>query len=166
MDIEATLRITPLGEREIFITRVFDAPRRLVFDAWTKPELLVRWFGGPREWVLTFCEIDLRIGGAYRFVTTRRKDGSELGWGGVYRQVIVPERLVFTERFDIPWYVGDAVVTYEFIENAGRTTFNSTIEHVSKDARDAVLKSPMAKGIAESYRRLDEFIETERAKRT
>ncbi len=78
------LSIEARGEREIVMTRRFAAPRQLVFDAWTKPALLMRWFGGPREWRLTGCEIDLRVGGAYRFVTTR-DDGKQMGWGGLYR---------------------------------------------------------------------------------
>jgi uncharacterized protein YndB with AHSA1/START domain len=161
MDTAGTFRITARGEREIVMTRVFDAPRRLVFDAWTKPELLIRWFGGPREWSLTTCEIDLRVGGTYRFVTTRRTDGKEMGWGGVYREIVVPERLVFTERFDDPWYPGEALITFLFTEENGKTTLVITQEHASREARDAVLKSPMEKGVAESFTRLDEFLAAE-----
>jgi uncharacterized protein YndB with AHSA1/START domain len=156
------LRIEARGEREIVMAWRFDAPRRLVFDAWTKPELLMRWFGGPREWKLTFCEIDLRVGGAYRFVTTR-DDGNEMGWGGVYREVVVPERLVCTEVFDDPWYPGEAILTHEFEEAEGATIFTTTALHASLDARDAILRSPMEKGVAESFRRLDEFLETAKA---
>ena len=154
-----SLRIEARGEREIVMAWRFDAPRRLVFDAWTRPELLKRWFGRPREWKLTFCAIDLRVGGAYRFVTTR-SDGMEMGWGGVYREVVAPQRLVFTEVFDNPWYPGEAIITQEFAETGGATVFTSTILHTTREARDAVLRSPMEKGVAESCRRLDEFLET------
>ena len=150
------------GEREIVMTRIFNAPRRLVFDAWTKPELLMRWFGGPREWSLTVCEIDLRVGGAYRFVTTRT-DGQEMGWGGVYREIAAPERLVFTEKFDEAWYPGDALVTIDLTEKGGKTIFVTTQLHASREARDAVLKSPMEKGVGEGFRRLDEFLDTVQA---
>jgi uncharacterized protein YndB with AHSA1/START domain len=158
-----SLKIAAQGDREIVMTWVFDAPRRLVFDAWTKPELLMRWFGGPRDWKLTLCEVDLRVGGAYRFVT-RRTDGREMGWGGIYREIVAPERLVFTERFDEHWYPGDALITCVLAEEAGKTVFTTTNLYASPEARDAVLRSPMEKGVAENNRRLDEFLEATRAK--
>jgi uncharacterized protein YndB with AHSA1/START domain len=157
-----SLRIEAKGDREIVMSWEFDAPRRLVFDAWTKPELLMRWFGGPREWKLTGCEIDLRVGGAYRFVTTRT-DGKAMGWGGVYREIVAPELLVFTEEFDDPWYPGGAVITCDFVEEDGRTIFTSTNLHATREARDHVLRSPMEKGVAEGFRRLDEFLEAAQA---
>jgi uncharacterized protein YndB with AHSA1/START domain len=156
------LSIEARGEREIVMTRGFAAPRQLVFDAWTKPALLMRWFGGPREWRLTGCEVDLRVGGAYRFVTTR-DDGKEMGWGGLYREIVAPERLVFTEEFDVKWYPGAAVVTLLFSEAAGQTTLTTIIEHASREARDEVLRSPMEKGVAENFRRLDEFLASRHA---
>jgi uncharacterized protein YndB with AHSA1/START domain len=156
------LKIEAKGDREIVMSWVFDAPRRMVFDAWTKPELLMRWFGGPREWKLTTCEIDLRVGGTYRFVTTRT-DGKAMGWGGVYREIVAPERLVFTEEFDDPWYPGGAIISCELTEEDGRTTFTTTNLHASRDARDHVLRSPMETGVAEGFRRLDEFLDAARA---
>lgn len=158
MDKNLGFEIEARGDREIVMTRLFNAPRRLVFDAWTRAELLMRWFGGPREWSLTVCEIDLRVGGAYRFVTTRT-DGREMGWGGVYLEIAAPERLVFTETFDEAWYPGDAVVTIELAEKAGKTIFVSTQLHGSREARDGVLKSPMDTGVGEGFRRLDEFLD-------
>ena len=151
------LQIEARGEREIVMAWRFNAPRHLVFDAWTKPALLMRWFGGPREWKLTSCEIDLRVGGTYRFVTTRT-DGAEMGWGGVYREIAAPERLVFTEVFDDAWYSGEAIVTQEFVAAGDFTLFNTTVLYASPETRDAVLASPMEKGVAESFRRLDEFL--------
>ena len=96
-----TLQVTTPSEREIAMTRVFDAPRRLVFDAWTRPELLKRWLGVRGGWSFAVCEVDLRVGGAYRFVW-RGPNGKEMGMGGVYREIVPPERLVATELFDDP----------------------------------------------------------------
>lgn len=109
------LKVATRGEREIVMTRMFDAPRRLVFDAWTKPDLLKRWFGGPRGWSLVECDIDLRPGGKYRFLT-RHLDGRDMGWGGTYKEVIAPERVVFTEAFDQKWYAGESLITQQMTE--------------------------------------------------
>jgi len=100
-----TLKVTTPMEREIVMTRVFDAPRRLVFDALTKPELLRQWLLGPPGWSMPVCEIDLRVGGAYRYLW-RGPDGIEMGTRGVFREIAAPERLVATEKFDQPWYPG------------------------------------------------------------
>jgi uncharacterized protein YndB with AHSA1/START domain len=93
-----TLRVAAAGDREIVFTRIFDAPRR-VFDALTRPYLLERWHG-PHGWSLTVCEVDLEPGGAFRFVWRQGSDaGTDMGMGGVHREVVPPERLVHTERF-------------------------------------------------------------------
>src|SRR6267143_2888304 len=91
------LKITTPSDREIAMTRVFDAPRNLVFDAWTKPELLKRWLGVRAGWSLAVCEIDLRVGGAYRYVWRKDSNGTEMGMRGVYREIVRPDRLVSTE---------------------------------------------------------------------
>src|SRR5262249_22172650 len=96
------LQLTAPGDREILMTRRFDAPRDLVFEAWTTPELVRRWLLGPPGWSMPVCEIDLRVGGSYRFVWRRDDDGREMAMGGVYRDVAAPERIVATERFDDP----------------------------------------------------------------
>src|SRR4030081_468454 len=96
------LTITAAAEREIVMTRVFRAPRELVFDAHTKPELVKRWLLGPDGWSMPVCEIDLRVGGSFRYVW-RHGNGNEMGMRGVYREIVVPERLVATEKFDEPW---------------------------------------------------------------
>src|SRR5258708_8806611 len=93
-----TLKVTTPTEREVVMTRVFDAPRRLVFDALTKPELFKRWFG-PRGWSLAVCETDLKAGGAWRWVL-RGPDGTNMGMRGVYQEIVPPERLVRTANFD------------------------------------------------------------------
>ena len=152
-----TLQITTPSEREIVMSRVFDAPRSLVFDAWTKPELLKRWLGVRGGWSMVVCEVDLSVGGAYRFVW-RGPDGAEMGMGGVYREIAPPERLVATESFDDPWYSGEAVDTTVLVEEGGKTTATTTALYESEEIRDAVLDSGMARGVAESYDMLAEYL--------
>src|ERR1700737_1862387 len=105
-----TLNVTTPSDREIVMTRVFDAPRALVFDAFTQPELLKRWFG-PRGWSLVVCEVDYRVGGGFRFVL-RGPDGSEMGMRGVYREILRPERSVHAESFDD--YPGESLGPWVF----------------------------------------------------
>lgn len=149
-----TLQLTTPSDREILATRVFNAPRRLVFDAFTKPELLKRWFVGPDGWSLEVCEVDLRVGGAYRYVW-RHPNGMEMGMGGVHREVIPPEKIVCTQLFDQDWTGGEAVGTMVLTELDGKTTLRNTVLYVSREVRDAVLKSPMEKGMAAGYDRLE-----------
>ena len=106
-----TLKLTTPSDREIAMTRVFDAPRQLVFDAHTKPDLVRQWLLGPPGWSMPVCEIDLRVGGKYRYVWRHDRDGTEMGMGGVYREIVPPERIVNTEKFDEAWYPGEAVDT-------------------------------------------------------
>jgi uncharacterized protein YndB with AHSA1/START domain len=157
MTSTGTLQLTTPSEREIAMTRVFDAPRSLVFDAWTKPELLKQWLGVRNGWSMAVCEVDLKVGGAYRFVW-RGPDGAEMGMGGVYREIVRPERIVATESFDEPWYPGEAVDTTVLVEQDGRTTLTTTVLYESEEARDAVLKSDMERGVAESYDVLAELL--------
>jgi uncharacterized protein YndB with AHSA1/START domain len=151
------LQVSTPSDRELAMTRVFDAPRSMVFDAWTKPELLRRWLGVFGSWTFAVCEVDLRVGGKYRFVW-RGKDGNEMAMGGVYREIVRPERIVCTEKFDDPWYEGDAIDTTTFVERAGKTTMTTTVLYESKEIRDAVLKSPMESGVAKSYDKLTEVL--------
>ncbi|HST78827.1 MAG TPA: SRPBCC family protein [Verrucomicrobiae bacterium] len=149
-----SLKVTARGEREIVMMRVFNAPRRLVFEAFTRPELLKRWLGVFGGWSLAVCEIDLRVGGRYRWIW-RNVDGSEMGVSGMYREVVQDERIVTTERFDQPWYPGEAVGTVEFTEEGGKTTLTQTLLYESREARDGVLKSPMEHGLEAGYKALD-----------
>jgi uncharacterized protein YndB with AHSA1/START domain len=120
-----TAEITPPAERDIVLTRVFHAPRRVVFDAMTKPDLLRRWFG-PRGWSLVVCEVDLKVGGAWRFVL-RGPDGTEMGMRGVYREIVPPERIVGTETFDdVP---GESLRTAVLVEEGGRTTLTRVVHY-------------------------------------
>jgi len=153
------LQVTTPSEREIALTRVFDAPRSLVFEAYTKPELLKRWLGVHNGWVLAVCEIDLRVGGTYRYVW-RGPNRAEMGMRGVYREVVVPERLVTTEKFDQAWYEGECVGTVTLVEQGGKTTLTMTLRYDSQKIRDAVLKSPMEQGVAVGFDTLAALLAT------
>jgi uncharacterized protein YndB with AHSA1/START domain len=153
----AALTVTTPSDREIAMTRVIDAPRGLVFDAWTRPALLKRWLGVRAGWSLTVCDIDLRVGGAYRFVW-RAPDRSEMGMNGIYREIVRPERLVATEWFDVPWYPGDALDTTILRERGGKTVLTTIARYETRAVRDAVLKTPMTRGVGESYDKLNELL--------
>jgi uncharacterized protein YndB with AHSA1/START domain len=151
-----TLKVTTPTDREIVLTRVFDAPRRMVFDAFSKPELLKRWFG-PRGWSLEVCEVDFKVGGGFRFVL-RGPDGKAMGMRGVYREIVPPERSIHMESFDD--YPGESQVTAVFVEEGGKTTMTATVLYPSKEVRDIVLQTGMEHGAAESYDKLAELLQT------
>ncbi len=152
-----SLRITTPTAREIVMTRVFDAPRQLVFDAMTKPDLVKRWYG-PTGWDMVVCEIDLRVGGAWRFVS-RQPNGKEIGQHGVYREVKAPERLVNTESWE-DWNPGELLVTGVLDEEDGKTTFTSTLLFPSQEVRDMLMQAGMMSGAAEAYDKLDQLLLT------
>ena len=141
------LNITTPSDREIAMIREFDAPRELVFEAYTTPELLKRWLGVHNNWILAVCEIDLRPGGRYRYVW-RGPNRMEMGMGGMFKEVQAPGRIVATETFDESWYPGEAESTLTLVEKNGRTTLTLTVRYESTAARDAVLQSPMDQGVA------------------
>jgi len=149
-----TLKVTTPSDREIVLTRVFDAPRQLVFDALSKPELLKRWFG-PHGHSLVVCEVDFRVGGAWRFVL-ESPDGRSMGMSGVYREIVPTERTVHTEAFDD--YPGDSVITTVLTEHDGKTTLTATALYESREVRDAVIASGMEHGAAETYDRLADLL--------
>lgn len=149
-----TLKVTTPSDREIVMTRVFDAPRSMVFDAFSKPELLKRWFG-PRGWTLVVCEVDLKVGGTFRFVL-RGPDGKEMGMRGVYIEIEPPARSVHMESFDD--YPGESQVTAVMVEEGGKTTLTATVLYPSREVRDAVINSGMEHGAAESYDKLAELL--------
>jgi uncharacterized protein YndB with AHSA1/START domain len=159
MSDTGTLTVTTPTDREIVLTRAFDAPRRLVFDALTKPALLRRWFGA-RGWNLVVCEVDLRVGGSWRFVA-RGPDGTEMGHGGVYREILPPGRLVYTELFDDQSYPGESLITHVLVARDGRTMLTTTVLYASREGRDIVLGYPMQRGVAEAYDRLAELLRLE-----
>ncbi len=162
-----TLKVTTPTDREIVMTRVFDAPRRLVFDALTRPELLKRWFFGPPGWELVVCEIDLRVGGAFRYVW-RGSDGSGMGMRGVYRQIVAPERIENTESFDFGCeaQAAESLETTVLTERGGRTTLTCTVRYPSKEARDAVLASGTEEGVAAGYDRLADVLASPDARKS
>jgi len=153
-----TLKVTTPTDREVVMTRVFDAPRQLVFEAWTKPELLKRWLYGPDDWALAVCKIDLKVGGTVRFEWRHSNSGEHMGMSGVYREIVPPERLVYTEVWDEDWTGGQVVVTMTFVEAAGKTTMTQKVLYSSQAARDAALKTGMEHGAATSYDRLAEML--------
>jgi uncharacterized protein YndB with AHSA1/START domain len=145
------------GKPTIVVTRVFDAPARLVFEAWTKPEHLAHWWGMHGS-TLSVCEVDLRPGGSWRFVL-RGPDGNECGFGGEYREITPPERLVYTFRFDgAPG--AEAIETLTFVEKNGKTTFTGTTLHTSVENRDGHVRSGMEEGMRQTLDRLAERLKT------
>jgi uncharacterized protein YndB with AHSA1/START domain len=154
-----TLQVTTPTDKEIVMTRVFDAPRHLVWDAFTQPELLKKWFG-PRGWSLSVCDVDLRVGGGFRFVM-RGPDGHEMGMRGVYRELSRPGRSVHVETFDD--YPGESIVTAVFTEQNGKTILTATVEYPSREVRDIVISTGMEHGAAESYDKLAELLASQPA---
>jgi uncharacterized protein YndB with AHSA1/START domain len=152
------LTVTTPSETEIVMTRVFDAPRSLVFDAFTKPSLIKRWLLGPDGWSMPICNVDLRAGGAFHCVWRNDADGKEFGIGGIYREVVAPERIVHTEKFDDALYPGEALITARLEEKNGSTTVTITQRYESREIRDMALKSGMEKGVAASYDRLAQIL--------
>lgn len=144
-------------DTQVVITRVVDAPRRIVFDAWTNPKYVPRWLLGPPGWTMPVCEIDLRPGGTWHYVW-RRTDGSEMAMRGSYKEVVPPERLVSTESWGPQW--PETVNTLVLAESRGRTTITLTIAYPSREARDAALQTGMKDGMEQGYVRLDALLKT------
>ena len=151
----AAVTITTPGDRQVVITREFNAPVLLVFDALTKPDLLKRWYG-PTGWTLIVCEIDLKVGGDWHFVV-QRPDGKKFGQLGVYQKIERPQLIVNTETWD-DWDAGETLVTTSLKEQDGKTTFRSTILFPSQEVRDIVVKGGLEHGSKESYEKLDELL--------
>ena len=149
------------NDLEVVVVRDFRAPRATVFDAWTKPELITRWLLGPPGWTMPVCEMDLRVGGKYSW-RWRNDKGAEFGFTGVFREVARPSRLVHTQLYD-PGTVGgsmgaEALITAALTENAGVTTYTTTIRYQSKADRDAALSTGMTNGMEQSYEKLDALL--------
>ena len=147
------LKATMPNDTEIVVSRVFNAPRQLVWDAHTKPELVQRWLLGPDNWTMPVCEIDLRVGGKYRYGWANPSDGRAFEMSGVFREIKPVERIVHSERF------GDAEsqVTMLLAEARGKTTMTLTIRYDSRQTRDAAFATGMTTGMERSYQRLDEM---------
>jgi uncharacterized protein YndB with AHSA1/START domain len=153
-----TLEVTTPSEREVRVTRVFDAPRELVFDALTQPDLLRRWYGRV-GWSLVVCDVDLRVGGAFRFVS-RRPNGKDVGQRGVYREVVRPERIVHTETWE-DWNPGECLITVVLTETESKTLLTNTTLFPSREVRDQLLEAGLRDGAADTYGRLSEFLVSE-----
>lgn len=145
------------SDREIVATRAFSAPRKLIFDAHTRPEHVTQWMLGPDGWTMPVCEIDLRVGGAWRFVW-RKSDGSEMEMRGEYREIKAPERLVHTELWGADW--PESTNTLVLTEESGKTTLVCTVRYQSKEIREKALETGMQEGWSQSYDRLDEYLRT------
>jgi uncharacterized protein YndB with AHSA1/START domain len=152
------LEVTTPGDREIAMRREFAAPPRLVFEANTRPELLSRWLGVFGGWKMVECEVDLRVGGAYRYVWNG-PNGERMAMAGVFREIEAPTRLVATEKFADPWYEGEAETTTELVARGDRTLLTMTTRYASKPIRDEVMKSPMAEGVGKSFDTLEALLD-------
>lgn len=152
------LVITTPTDTEIVLRRTLNAPRDLVWEAWTKPEHVRRWWTGCDDMTMTVCEMDLRVGGAWRYVL-RSPDGEEHGFGGVYREIVPPARLVHTFIYD-PFPDHGALTTVLFQEDGDRTVITETVLHQTRDARDAHLSSGMESGARQTLDRLEALLET------
>jgi len=149
------------NDRDVVVVRAFNAPRNLVFDAWTKPELVQRWLLGPPGWTMPVCEMDVRPGGKFRWRWRSEENGAEFGFSGEFREVVRPSRIVHVERYDagdVGGAMGEALVTSELTEKAGVTTYTMTIRYDSKESRDAAVKTGMTDGMEMSYQKLDDLL--------
>ena len=157
MTNSGTMTVTTPSDREVQAIRLFNAPRELVFKALTTPDLLMRWMHGPNGWTLAVCEVDLRVGGAFRHVW-RKANGREIPMGGVFREIVPPARIVHAELFDEDWTGGETVVTTTLAEHAATTTLTVTVLYVSKAGRDAALQTNFATGMEAGYDTLAEML--------
>jgi uncharacterized protein YndB with AHSA1/START domain len=157
-------QVTLPSDREVKVTRSFRAPRALVYRAYTEPALVRRWLLGPPGWTMPICEMDVRVGGQYRWRWRSDDKGSEFGFSGTFREVQPPSRIVHTEAYD-PGTVGGpypgepAIVTVTFTEDGGVTTVTSLIDFGSKEARDGAVATGMTDGMEQSYQLLDRLLE-------
>lgn len=149
------MKLSIPSDRELVITRVFDAPRKLVFDAWTNPKYLPQWLLGPDGWTMPVCEVDLREGGTWHFVW-RSSDGAEMDMRGTYREIHPPERIVSVESWGGNW--PETVNTLVLTEEGGQTISTMTILYASREAREAAMQTGMDKGMEMSFRHLEQFL--------
>jgi uncharacterized protein YndB with AHSA1/START domain len=159
------LTVTLPSDREIAMSRTFNAPRRLVFDAYTKCEIVTRWLGVFGEWKFRTCKIDLTVGGKYRYEWDG-PDGQSLALGGTFKEIVRDERLVATETFDAPFDMGEALNTITFVEKNGRTTMTITAVSPSKEVRDGMIKNGMTDGVTVSFDNLEEILAKQTAAAT
>ena len=157
-------QVTLPSDREVKVTRSFRATRELVYRAYTEPALVRRWLLGPPGWTMPICEMDVRVGGQYRWRWRSEDKGNEFGFSGTFREVQPPSRIVHTEAYD-PGTIGGeypgepAIVTVTFTEDRGVTTVTSLIDFGSKEARDGAVATGMTDGMEQSYQLLDRLLE-------
>jgi uncharacterized protein YndB with AHSA1/START domain len=162
------LEVTLPSDREVRVVRTFNAPRQLVWDAHTKPELITKWMLGPPGWTMPVCEMDVRVGGAYRWRWKSQEDGKEFGFFGTFKEVNAPAKIVHEEHFD-PGDVGGpmssepAIITSQFNESTGMTTLTMTMLFASKAARDGAVSTGMTDGMEMGYERLDDMFKAKAA---
>jgi uncharacterized protein YndB with AHSA1/START domain len=150
------------SDHEVKVTRTFKAPRELVYKAFTTPSLLQRWLLGPPGWTMSVCEMDVRVGGQYRWRWRNEQDGKEFGFHGTFREVDPPRKLVHTQNYD-PGTVGgdmgnESLITVEMTESGGVTTMTSLMDFGTKKARDAAMSTGMTDGMEMSYQLLDKVL--------
>ena len=153
--------VTLPDDLDVVVVRAFNAPRTLVFDAWTKPALVQRWMLGPPGWTMPVCEMDVRPGGKFKWRWRSDENGAEFGFTGEFREVVRASRIVYIERYepgDVGGEMGEALVTSELTEKNGVTTQTMTIHYESKAVRDAALKTGMTDGMEMSFQKLDEIL--------
>jgi uncharacterized protein YndB with AHSA1/START domain len=158
MNTAASLSYTPRGDRDIVVKRVFAAPRALVWRAFTEPHMITRWMSGPPAGPLTVHDMDFKVSGAYRWEWRLDAGGAVMGLSGVFRDIAQPERIVHTEKWAQPYYMGETVVTTAFADRGGNTAVTITVHYATRAARDAMAKSGMAAGMGQCYARLDAFL--------
>jgi uncharacterized protein YndB with AHSA1/START domain len=161
-------QVTLPSEREVRVDRDFRAPRALVYQAYTRPELMQRWLLGPPGWTMPVCEMEVRVGGRFRWRWRSEEDGSEFGFHGEFLEVEPGVKLRHTEAFDpgdTGGTMGDgaAVVTVVFGEQAGVTSVTTVIEYASKEDRDTALATGMTEGMEMSYQGLDALLAAQTA---
>ena len=158
-------QVTLPSDREVQVVRSFKAPRALVFRAFTEPGLIRRWMLGPPGWSMPVCEMDLRVGGSYRWQWRSDSEDKEFGFFGTFREVQTPSRIVHIERYDpgtmgSPYpESGEAIIATSFSEEGGITTVTTLMDYGSKAARDAALQSGMTDGMEQSYQLLDQLVQ-------
>ena len=162
-------QVTQPSEREVKVTRSFKAPRALVYRAYTEPQLVQRWLLGPPGWSMPVCEMDVRVGGQYRWQWKNREDGSQFGFFGTFTEVDAPSRITHDQYFD-PGSIGGTmpvddpcIVSLELSEQDGVTTLVCNLTFVSKEARDGAVSTGMTDGMEYSYARLDGLFATKAA---
>lgn len=160
MNTPSSLKVETPSDREVRVTRKFKAPAQLVWDAHTKPELVRKWQYGFEGWSLPICEMDVRVGGAYRWRWRNDENGQEMGFFGKYTEVTPPTRLVYDQHYDagslgVPMTNEPTIITNDFTESGGLTTLTVTMLFASKEERDAAVATGMTDGMELSYERMD-----------